>query len=337
MEFNLHKDFSSIPANEWNALVEEGISDTPFQRYEYLGQWWKTLGGGEWKQAELVLVSASENGKLVGIAPLFKAEYEGRPALLLIGSIEISDYLDLIVRADDLPCFLSGLFDFLSQSGLSTGVAFDWYNLPDSSPTLAALKTESDKRGWIYHEEICRPTPRIALNGSFEEYLSQIEKKQRHEIRRKMRRAVESEIPVRFYIVEEAASLDSEIEAFFDLMSHDSSKAGFLTPTMRDQMTSTIRSAFENGYLWMAFLTVDGTKAAACLNFDHKNKLWGYNSGVSRDFMELSPGWVLLGHQLQWACDHGRSEFDFMRGDEEYKYRFVAVNKYVMRAIISPK
>jgi CelD/BcsL family acetyltransferase involved in cellulose biosynthesis len=336
MEFNLHKDFSEISASEWNALVETSICDTPFQRHEYLSQWWRTLGGGEWKQAELVLVSASENGKLIGLAPLFKSEYDGRPALLLVGSIEISDYLDLIVRADDLPRFLSGLFDFLVHSGISAGAAFDWYNLPDSSPTLAALKAESAARGWTYREEIYRPTPRIALNGSFEDYLARIEKKQRHEIRRKMRRAAESGMPVKFYIVEDPASLDSEIEAFFELMAHDSKKAGFLTPPMRAQMTSTIRSAFENGYLWMAFLTVDGARAAACLNFDYKNKLWGYNSGVSRDFVELSPGWVLLAHQLQWACEHGRSEFDFMRGDEDYKYRFGAVNQYVMRAIVIP-
>jgi len=64
-------------------------------------------------------------------------------------------------------------------------------------------------------------------DGSFEEYLSHVEKKQRHEIRRKMRRALESEIPVRFYIVEQAGTLDSEIEAFFQLMENDANKSNF--------------------------------------------------------------------------------------------------------------
>lgn len=332
MEFTLLEDFSSISAPAWNALVEAGISDTPFLRYEVLSQWWKTLGGGEWTEAELVLITGTENGNLIGIAPLFKAVYDGRAALLLVGSIEISDYLDLIVRAEDLPRFLAGLMDFLAQSGSFAGLPFDWYNLVDSSPTFAALKAESEKRGWTYHEEIYRPTPRIALNGDFEAYLAGIEKKQRHEIRRKMRRAVNSEAPVHFYIVEEAATLESEIESFFQLMEQDSNKAGFLKPAMREHMRVIMRSAFTQGYLWLAFLTVDGVKAAAAFNFDYKNKLWGYNSGVSHDFMELSPGWVLLSHQLQWACEHGRYEFDFMRGDEEYKYRFGGVNKYVMRA-----
>jgi CelD/BcsL family acetyltransferase involved in cellulose biosynthesis len=267
----------------------------------------------------------------VGIAPLFLAEYDGRKALLLVGSIEISDYLDLIVREADLPRFLSGLIDFLSSSPAGTWSAFDWYNLPDDSPTLAALKAESASRGWTYHEEIYRPTPRIALNGSFDDYLARIEKKQRHEIRRKLRRVEESGRG-RFYVVEKNADIAPELEAFFQLMTQDPSKAEFLHPAMREQMAITLRAAHAQGYLWLGFLEVDGVKTAASLNFDYRNKLWGYNSGVSRAHMELSPGWVLLAYTIQWCCENGRAEFDFMRGDEEYKYRFGGVNRFVMRA-----
>jgi CelD/BcsL family acetyltransferase involved in cellulose biosynthesis len=332
MNFILHQDFSDFSEETWNTFVGQSITDTPFSRYEYLSQWWKTLGGGEWKNAELVLISATENDQLIGIAPLFITEYDGQRALLLLGSIEISDYLDLIVRAEDLPRFLSGLLNFLASLDANHWSGLDWYNIPDSSPTLAALKAESEKRGWMYHEEVYRPTPRIPLNGSFEEYLARIDKKQRHEIRRKMRRAAESEKNVRFTIVDGTEDINPEINAFFDLMVHDPGKAEFLHPAMREQMTATIQNAHAHGYLWLAFLEIEGTKTAASLNFDYKNKLWGYNSGVSREQMELSPGWVLLAHTIQWCCENGRYEFDFMRGDEEYKYRFGGVNKYVMRA-----
>ena len=331
MNFNLHKDFSEIPAALWNALAEQSITDTPFSRHEYLSQWWSTRGGGEWKDAELVLVSARENDEWIGIAPLFITEYDGQQSLMLLGSIEISDYLDLIVRADDLPRFLSGLLDFLVSLDAARWSALDWYNLPDVSPTLAALKTESEKRGWRHHEEVYRPTPRIPLNGSFEDYLARIDKKQRHEIRRKMRRAAESDKDVRFTLVNGTENIEAEIDAFFDLMVHDPGKAEFLHPAMREQMSATIRDAHAHGYLWLAFLEVDGAKVAGSLNFDYKNKLWGYNSGVSREHMELSPGWVLLAYTIQWCCENGRYEFDFMRGDEEYKYRFGGVNKHVMR------
>ncbi|HSL29594.1 MAG TPA: GNAT family N-acetyltransferase [Anaerolineales bacterium] len=330
----MHKDFSEISAAAWNALVEQSIADTPFSRYEYLSQWWKTRGGGEWQNAELILVSASEGDQLTGIAPLFLVEHDGQRALLLVGSIEISDYLDLIVREQDLERFVSGLLDFVAarQEGWS---GLDWYNLPDTSPTVAALKAEAERRGWAHSEEIYRPTPRIPLSGSFEDYLARIDKKQRHEIRRKMRRAAESEKNVRFTIANGTENIDSEIDAFFELMAQDPAKAEFLHAAMRAQMSATIQDAHAHGYLWLAFLEVDGAKTAASLNFDYKNKLWGYNSGVSSEHRELSPGWVLLAHTIQWCCENGRYEFDFMRGDEEYKYRFGGVNKFVMRVKVS--
>jgi len=330
MKYTLHKDFSELDPQEWNELLSGSITDTPFLRYEYQKAWWEYRGGGEWQDPKLVLVTAREDGKLIGIAPLFISEYDGQSALLLIGSIEISDYLDLIVRMEDHARFLTGLLDFLASSEPDNWSGLDWYNLPDSSPTLAALKAESAQRGWAHLEEMYRPTPRIALNGDFDEYLGRVEKKQRHEIRRKMRRAEESGRGVRWYI-SDMKDVDAEIASFLGLMEHDQGKAGFLHDDMRAQMRAVIRTAHENGWLWLAFLEADGQRIAACLNFDYNNKLWGYNAGVNRGFMDLSPGWVLLGYVLQWACENNRSEFDFMRGDEEYKYRFGAVNRFVMR------
>jgi CelD/BcsL family acetyltransferase involved in cellulose biosynthesis len=330
MKYTLHKDFSEITPQEWNDLLSGSITDTPFLRYEYQQTWWEHRGGGEWPNARLVLVTAREDGKLIGIAPLFLSQYDGQSALLLIGSIEISDYLDLIVRMEDHSRFINGLLDFLTLTLTDNWRGVDWYNIPDSSTTLTALKEEASKRGWSHLEEMYRPTPRIALNGDFEEYLGRVEKKQRHEIRRKMRRAEESERGVRWYI-SDMKDVEAEIDVFLGLMEHDQGKAGFLHDDMRAQMRAVIRAAHENGWLWLAFLEADGQRIAAALNFDYNNKLWGYNAGVNRDFMDLSPGWVLLGHVLQWACENKRTEFDFMRGGEDYKYRFGAVNQYVMR------
>ena len=178
MKFTLHKDFSELDPTEWNALLSESISDVPFLRHEYLSTWWATRGGGEWEQAELALVSARENDKLIGIAPLFLTEQsprsetereDGQQALMLLGSIEISDYLDLIVRADDLSGFLSGLLDFLASDSALAWVSLDWYNLPDNSPTLAALKAESDKRGWDFTSEPFRPSLSVPLPGDFDD------------------------------------------------------------------------------------------------------------------------------------------------------------------------
>jgi CelD/BcsL family acetyltransferase involved in cellulose biosynthesis len=336
MDFQKHADLASIDPQEWNALVAEAISDVPFLRHEYLQAWWAGRGGGEWPQAELALISARQDGKLVGLAPLFAAEHEGRRVLLLLGSIEISDYLDLIVRQADLEAFLAGLMDFLATDpSLAGWQGLDWYNLPEGSPTLPALRAWAERGGWSYAEEVYRPTPAIVLPGSFEVYLATVEKKQRHEIRRKVRRAQESGRGVRWYRVTERPALEAEMEGLFHLMEDDPRKAEFLEPAMREQMRSIAQAALENGWLWLAFLEIDGQKAAAAFNFDYRGRLWGYNSGVDRRFMELSPGWVLLAYILQWAADNGRSEFDFMRGGEEYKYRFGAVDRHVMRVQVA--
>ena len=53
---------------------------------------------------------------------------------------------------------------------------------------------------------------------------------------------------------------------------------------------------------------------------------------MSFDFKDVSPGWVIMAYDIQWCCNNGRNEFDFMRGDEEYKYRMGGVNRFVMRA-----
>lgn len=339
MEYKLHTDFTTFEpmAAEWNALVELGVTNAPFLRYEYLSTWWATRGGGEWdEQTKLAIISAHEAGRLVGIAPLFlTANQDNVPALMLLGSIEISDYLDLIVRPDDHATFMEGLLAWLDSNPVMKWQALDWYNLPENSPSLCALKTVATSRGWTYTESVYQPSPFIPLPGDFEVYLSQIEKKQRHEIRRKIRRAEESGRGVRWYIAADENRLEDEIEAFLALMANDPEKAKFLTEPMRLQMKSSVREAFKAGYLQLAFLEVDGEKAAAYLNFDYDNKIWVYNSGLDRKFLDLSVGWVLLGYLLEWANNHKREEFDFLRGEEDYKFKFGGQARHVMRVKVT--
>jgi CelD/BcsL family acetyltransferase involved in cellulose biosynthesis len=337
MEFKIHQDFSEIDAADWNQLASAGISDTPFARHEYLSQWWSTLGGAEWSEAALILVSGWESGRLIGLAPLFRAKHEGRDAILLVGSIEVSDYLDLIVRESDLPAFVRGLLGSLRESPDWRHLPLDWYNIPDFSPTPKVLQAEAENRGWDFRADVYLPAPHVTLKGDFDSYLAALDKKQRHEIRRKLRRASEGSLPARMRLVETEGQLESAIDAFLELMGHDPDKARFLKPEMREHMREVMRLAFKNGYLHLSFLAVGDTNAAASLDFDYRNKLWGYNSGVNSEFTELSPGWVLLAHQIQWATEHGRSEFDFMRGNEDYKYRFGGVDRHVLRVQLSPR
>lgn len=336
MDFTLHTEFRADLADEWNELLDQSAGHVPFLRYGYLTAWWQTRGGGEWPQASLALVTARAEGRLTGGAALFHTQQDGHPVLLNVGAVEISDYLDLLARPADLDAFAAGLLAFLPTAGLPAWETLRIYNLLDTSPTPAALQNAAAGLGWTTAEERLQHSPYIPLPGDWETYLAGIDKKQRHEIRRKMRRLETADVPSRWYIVTDPDTLDAEIEAFLSLMAQDPEKAAFLTPAMREHMRLTVTCAFEKGCLQLAFLEINAQKAAAYLSFDYLNRLWVYNSGLDRSFNEYSPGWVLLGYLLQWANETGRAEFDFMRGDEEYKYRFGAVDRSVLRVDLTP-
>lgn len=322
--------------DEWNNLLRNSASHVPFLRHEYLTAWWQTLGGGEWSHGDLyVICGRNEDGQLRAIAPLFLTENpDGEPGLMLLGSIEISDYLDFIVRPEDMPQFFSRVLEHLASDAAPTWETLDLYNILENSPTLAILKNSSEAIGWDFQQARLQHSPYIPLPGDWETYLSSIDKKQRHEIRRKIRRLEDSGENYGWYIVQEGASLDKEIEDFLNLMGQDPAKQAFLTDKMRRQINQTARAAFQHGWLQLAFLEISGEKAAGYLNFDYDNHIWVYNSGWDNRFSNFSPGWVLLGYLLEWAIAHRRTSFDFMRGDEEYKYRFGGIDRFVLRATI---
>ena len=270
--------------------------------------------------------------QLLGIAPLFITKDKlGAKQLMFIGSVEISDYLDVIVKPENTLRFLDALFEHLEQLPRSTWHEMHWVNVLEDSPTVSAFNLCAEAKGWKVDIDRLQPAPYIPLKDSWDSYLATVDKKQRHEIRRKLRRFEELPNKKQWYIVQEAEKLDEELEAFFNLMLMDKNKVGFLSDRMRLQMISIAHAAFEAGWLQLAFLEIDGEKAAAYLNFDYANQLWIYNSGLNPKFAHFSPGWVLLGYLIQWAIDHGRQLFDFMRGEEDYKIRFGSINRYVMR------
>jgi len=337
MQFELHKTYPDHLEAEWNALLDESITHVPFLRHEYLRIWWGTRGGGEWPDSELALVTARREGELVGVAPLFKAKNSrGQTVLFLLGSIEISDFLDLLVRPPDLDEFLDGLLEFLSGPQLGGWDVLDLHNLIESSPSLPGLERAAARRGWTCSVQKMYHSPYIPLPGDWDTYLASIDKKQRHEIRRKMRRAEEGG-RVRWYFTRDPQALDESLAALFDMMRQDPEKDAFFSrsDSMVQTMIDTARCAFERDCLALAFLEIDGKKAAGYFCFDYLNRIWVYNSGFASDMMELSPGWVLLGYLLQWANEQKRKEFDFMRGDEDYKYRFGAIDRFVMRLTLT--
>lgn len=330
----IHHDFSEIDPSEWDHLLEKSATNVPFLRYGYLEQWWQHRGGGEWpEQAQPSIYSVWDADRLIGIAPLFAIRNSlGRQDLHMLGSVEISDYLDFIAEPEDLPAFLNALLEVILQDDSVDTLIL--VNIPESAPSLKVLDELTSNSAWQMKVEKVDHTPSIRLADDWDTYLAGIDKKQRHEIRRKLRRVESSPIPVRWYIIKDEQHLQDGIENFLHLMQMDENKKSFLTQPMRDQMTAILKWAFSSGYLQLSFLEIDGYKSASYCCFDYNNHILVYNSGFDMNFSSYSPGWVLLSYLIQHAIAEKKTCFDFMQGNEEYKYRFGASDSYVMRAQI---
>jgi CelD/BcsL family acetyltransferase involved in cellulose biosynthesis len=335
------KTINSLPefdilTTPWNSLLDVSASHVPFLRHEYLMAWWQTLGGGEWSRAELNIIMGSENDKLIGIAPLFStSEKGGEPGLWFIGSIEVSDYLDILTRPEDTGRFCEGLLRHLATDQATSWEKLNLCNILDDSPSLQAFISAARDIGWNAHEETMQHSPYIPLSGDFDGYLASIDKKQRHEIRRKLRRLDTSGVSYRWYVTNEEDKLPDDIESFLSLMAFDEQKADFLDALMRTHMHNVTRCAFQADCLQLKFLEIEGVKVAGSLSFDYLDRLWLYNSGINPAYAEYSPGWIMLAELIRWACEHHYNELDFMRGNEEYKYRFGARDRFVKRLLIT--
>lgn len=305
---------------EWNALLARNAINEVFLTWEWQDAWWRVYQGGEL----FVLTGRDADGRLHGIAPWFvdtsnPAERVLRP----IGCIDVTDYLDIIAPHARREAFCEGVAAYL-QAHSAAFSRINLCNVHGQSPTLVDLPAALERVGFqvtLRPQEVC---PVIQLPDSFERYLESLDKKQRHEARRKLRRAENAEERVTWYIVSPTDDLDAALETFLALMaaSHPN-KAAFLADERNRAFFKLVMPRMAAcGWLQLAFLTASGVPIAAYLNFDYDNRILVYNSGLQPEgYAHLSGGIVLLLHLIQHAIERGRREFDFLRGNEEYKYR----------------
>jgi len=312
---------------EWNRLLVGSPSDTIFLTWEWQSLWWECFGRGH----QLLLLTARHEEELVGIAPLFYAD-EG--IIHLVGGTEISDYLDIIALSgyerEVWSAFLTYLLEECSWDIL------DLHNLPGASPTREVLFSLKEKYGLkvaVSLEHVC---PLISLPQTWEGYLQMLDKKQRHELRRKLRKA-QREAQVDWYLVSEDADLASEMEMFLDLHQRSSAhKEQFMDQTMQRFFKAMAQSTFEAGWLRLGFILINGLKMASLLCFDYDDSILLYNSGYDPErYRALSPGVLATAHCIEEAIQQKKRVFDFLRGSEEYKYRFGAQDTEVYHLVVT--
>jgi len=323
-------------ASEWNALLRRTATNTPFLTLEWQRTWWQYFGNDN---PLLVYAFRDEAGALCGIAPLFLGRKSGQRTLRLVGCAEIrdeldvSDYLDLIVAPGCEQPVFSALLDAIVQPDAKRPAwdALELRDLPAGSLTPDGLSALAQARGWRVEKTAPAVCPLIHLPATWEDYMALLDKKERHELRRKLRRAEQSEEPVQLYITSGEETLDADLEAFITLfVVSRPDKAAFMSAPMRAFFHAAGREAQRAGWLQLAFLQVSGINAAAYMNFDYAGRVMVYNSGLDpKSFQSLSPGIVLMGKLIQHAIEQKRAVFDFLRGSEDYKYRLGGKDTHV--------
>jgi CelD/BcsL family acetyltransferase involved in cellulose biosynthesis len=242
----------------------------------------------------------------------------------------VADYLDLIAVAGREEEVWKALLPALAED---PGRSLDLRPIPAASPTpglLASLAESAGLTARVAAEERC---PVIELPGSWDAYLAGLSGKDRHELRRKLRRA-EAGRP-RVEVARTPAAMAALMDGFLAL--HRRSKVGkarFMDEAMEVFFRDLGRELARAGLaaLWMLWLEERPAAALFCL--EQAGAVSLYNSGFDPEARALSPGVVLIARTIEDAIARGFRRYDFLRGEEPYKYGFGAVPTEVLRVTL---
>ena len=259
--------------------------------------------------ASLWLRSFRQAGEVVGIAAL---RVEGRTARF-IGDAEVCDHLDLVCAADRRREFCAALLDRLKADGID---CLELNPLRPDSVVLQGLVPAARDRGFAVSVAAEEVLFEMELPGSWENYLQTLSGKQRHEVRRKLRR-LETGAQAGFRLAQTPAAVRAAVNDFLALFRQNRpDKAAF----MDERMAAYFRLLAE--YVpgtRIGFLDVDERPAAAVWCCDHGGTRYLYNSGYDADLGHLSVGILCKILSIRDAIAAGLGAYDFLKGDEGYK------------------
>ena len=371
------RSFESIDQATWDQLAFLNPYATPFSTWAFQRAWWDAYGENADDQTTvLVDPAAADPHRPVAIAPLMHRHVvepsdaqtrtmirhaDDRPltpvspdaCAIYFGASYHADYATLLAHPADMPAAAEAL---VAELAVDPGHPEPWAivdlrRLRGADPATDILASAFGRREvaerWtlnIEREDVC-PVIRLPEGGDFEAYLETLGKKERHEIRRKVRRA---ETKGEVELVESTDPL-ADLDAFIDLHQAKWGERGLFPDTVGGAQGRTfVRRLFEtfgaatsgpdavadHPTVHLGFLTVDGRRIAAEIHFETAGSLLYYNAGVDPSAKALSPGVVQLERLVRRAIERGKCRVDLLRGDEPYKYEWGAVDEPVQRILV---
>ena len=291
MTIRTHDDWTT-PAFELGALAPRV---GPFAGREVLRSWWECCGEGE-----VVLVE--------GDGSLLPLQRHGS-VVRSLGHEDLFDYHSPL--GSDPTRLVAAL-----ATSLEPGMTIDLNSLPAEAagPVLDGLSSAGLRPTATVHESAAV----LNLPGGYDDYLAALDKKQRHETRRKTRRFSEAIGQPR---LEEAKGKDAVARFAKMHRRSDGRKGQFMDETMKGFFVSL----HERAGARLDFLYGDDAEpVAAAFGWWDDDGYYLYNSAYDPDASAASPGIVLVSELIRRTAEAGTLRFDFLKGDEVYKYRLGA-------------
>jgi CelD/BcsL family acetyltransferase involved in cellulose biosynthesis len=276
----------------------------------WLEIWWNEFGA----TGDLYLFVARQGRTVVGVAPLFLKGTEA----FFIGSDDLCDCLDFIIAPGRESDFFNILLDDLSGKGIGL---LKLRGLRPNSTVLTHLVGMARDRGYEVSCAVEDVSLELDLPPTWDEYLGMLSQKQRHEVRRKLRRIREAG-EVNYRTVEDSDDVPDAMDILLNLFRQSrGDKATFINARRESFFRSLAQAMAGVRLLRLGILELDSLPIAAVMCFDYGNRVYLYNSGYDPQYASLSAGLISKILSIKDAIERGRRTFDFLKGGEDYKYR----------------
>ena len=318
--------YSEALVREWEALLSRSRFQNPFLTPLWIEIWLKHFGKS--LEAKVILVRAPE-GALLAVGAFSTSTGEGgKQGLTLLGSTDVCDYRDLVIAKGWEEKTFGALGRFFGEGPWGY---LEFSGASEFSPTAQFLPPLMQSFGFRVVQEVEEVALYLNLPPTWEMFLERLNSKDRHELRRKMRR-MEREPSCEISGVEGSPSLFREMEIFFDLHRKSRKhKAEFMSKEMQAFFRDISLRFQERGWLNLSFLKVAGKGVAGVFSFDFAGTEYVYNSGYDPEFARFSPGIILAAHCIRRSIEKGMAGFNFLRGREDYKYHLGGKEEKIYR------
>jgi CelD/BcsL family acetyltransferase involved in cellulose biosynthesis len=291
----------------------------PFRGFAWQSAWWRHYGGPR----ELCVLAVFDDERLAGVAPwYFETLPGGGRVLRPLGTGEVcSDYLSILCRPEQEAALAAALAEFLSGRDAPEWDAIHLDAVDGDDTAVARLAEELTARGAAARRRETHRCWRVALPGSWEEFLMMQSKSHRKQLRRTERA---SPLGGRARLHEcDDATFARGWEILVDLHQRRRQSLGqpgcFASPAFAAFHRAAAEQLLAQGQLRLSWLELDGRPAAAEYQVAGDDATYAYQSGVDPERLGDDAGRLMMMATIRRAIETGQRSFDFLRGDEPYK------------------